>query len=129
MASNNLEVARYVDAKQNGKHLVDGNEFTYKKSPTHAEKVYYICLHTQDPNWLRRHRCGPRWQDSEEVRPAQPWHQPGAERGQRGEEDKAINAASTNHTWHDLKNLVAQFESMTTNLFMDSLIDFYNDIL
>ena len=59
MASNNLEVARYVDAKQNGKHLV------------------------------------------------------------REEEDKAINAASTNHTWHDLKNLVAQFESMATNLFMD----------
>ena len=48
MASNNLEVARYVryvDAKQNGKHLVDGNEFTYKKSPTHAEKVYYVCTH------------------------------------------------------------------------------------
>ena len=36
------------------------NEFTYKKSPTHAEKVYLLCLHTQDPNWLRRHRCGPR---------------------------------------------------------------------
>ena len=29
---------------------------------------------------------------------------------------------------HDLKNLVAQFESMATNLFMDALIDFYNDI-
>ena len=38
MASNNLEVARYVEAKQNGKHLVDGNEFTYKKSPTRAER-------------------------------------------------------------------------------------------
>ena len=29
---------------------------------------------------------------------------------------------------HDLKSLVAQFESMATNLFMESLIDFYNDI-
>ena len=48
MTSNNLEVARYVryvNAKQNGKDLVDGNEFTYKKSPTHAEKVYYVCTH------------------------------------------------------------------------------------
>ena len=40
MASNNLEVARYVDAKQNGKHLMDGNGFMYKKSRTRAEKVY-----------------------------------------------------------------------------------------
>ena len=29
---------------------------------------------------------------------------------------------------HDLKSLVAQFESMATKLFMESLIDFYNDI-
>ena len=29
---------------------------------------------------------------------------------------------------HDLKYLVAQFGSMSTSLFMDSLIDFYNDI-
>ena len=29
---------------------------------------------------------------------------------------------------HGLKNLVVQFESMATNLFMESLIDFYNDI-
>ena len=29
---------------------------------------------------------------------------------------------------HDLKNLVSQFGSMSTSLFMDSLIDFYNDI-
>ena len=40
MASNNLEVARYMDAKQNGKHLMDGNEFMYKKSHTRAVKVY-----------------------------------------------------------------------------------------
>ena len=32
MASNNLEVERYVDAKHNDKHLMDGNEFMYKKS-------------------------------------------------------------------------------------------------
>ena len=29
---------------------------------------------------------------------------------------------------HDLNSLDAQFESMATNLFMESLIDFYNDI-
>ena len=29
---------------------------------------------------------------------------------------------------HDLKSLVAQFESMATKLFMESLIDFCNDI-
>ena len=40
MASNNLEVARYMDVKQNGKHLMDGNEFMYKKSHTRAVKVY-----------------------------------------------------------------------------------------
>ena len=40
MASNNLEVARCVDAKQNGKHLMDGNGFMYKKSRTRAVKVY-----------------------------------------------------------------------------------------
>ena len=40
MASNNLEVVRYMDAKQNGKHFMDGNEFMYKKSRTCAVKVY-----------------------------------------------------------------------------------------
>ena len=47
MASNDLEeeVARYVDVKQNGKHLVDDNNFTYKKVRARAEKVYYACTH------------------------------------------------------------------------------------
>ena len=35
---------------------------------------------------------------------------------------------SSNQRKHDLKNLVNQFESMSTKVFMDSLIDFYNDI-
>ena len=53
MASNNFEVARYVDAKQNGKHLVDGNEFTYKKSRTLAEKVYYISTPEETSQGIR----------------------------------------------------------------------------
>ena len=69
-------MAKYVDVKQNGKHLLDVNKFTYKKVHRNTSR--------------------------------------NISRDQRK---------------HDLKNLVAQFESMSTKLFMDSLIvDFYNDI-
>ena len=48
-----MEVARIVNAKQNGKHLVDGNEFTYKKSPTLAEKVYYVTTPVETSRGIR----------------------------------------------------------------------------
>ena len=78
-----------------------------------------LCLHTQDPNWLRRHRAVVQGdkivkkygQQNHDTNPVQ--------KRVREEEDKAINVASTNHTWHNLKNLVARFEGMATNLFMD----------
>ena len=40
MASNDLEEeARYVDVKQNGKHLEDTNKFTYRKVRARAKKM------------------------------------------------------------------------------------------
>ena len=107
-----------MDAKQNGKHLVDGNEFTNKKSPTRAEKVYYVCTHkirigcdatavVEGDKIVKKYGQ----QHNHDTNLVQ--------KRVREEEDKAINVASTNHTWHNLKNLVARFESMATNLFMD----------
>ena len=45
MADNVLEeeVARYVDAKQNGRHLLDNSQNTYKKVRTRDDNVYYAC--------------------------------------------------------------------------------------
>ena len=45
MADNVLEeeVARYVDAKQNGRHLLDNSQNTYKKVRTRDENVHYAC--------------------------------------------------------------------------------------
>ena len=96
MASNNLEVERYVDAKQNGKHLVDGNEFTYKRSRPRAETVYYVCTHktrigcnatavVKGDKIVKKY--GQHNHDTNLV-----------QKRVREEEDKAIKAASTNHT-------------------------------
>ena len=98
MASNDLkeEVARYMDVKQNGKHLVDDNNFTYKKVPTRAEKVYYACTHknrvgcdatavVQGDKIIKKY--GQHNHDSNLV-----------QKRVREEENRAIAAASANHT-------------------------------
>ena len=45
MASQDLEeeVAVYINVKQNGKRLVDGDQYTYSKVRERADKVYYAC--------------------------------------------------------------------------------------
>ena len=47
MASQDLEeeVAVYINVKQNGKRLVDGDQYTYSKVRERADKVYYACTH------------------------------------------------------------------------------------
>ena len=85
-----------MDAKQNGKHLVDGNEFTYKKSRTRAEKVYYVCT-----NKTRIGCNATAVVEGDKIVKKYGQHNHDTNLVQkrvREEEDKAIKAASTNHT-------------------------------
>ena len=87
------------------------------RSRTRAEKVYYVCTHK-----IRIGCDATAVVQGDKIAEKYGQHNHDTNLVQkrvREEEDKAINAASTNHTWHDFKNLVAQFESMATNLFMD----------
>ena len=98
MANKDLEeeVAVYINVKQNGKRLVDGNQYTYSKVRERADKVYYACTQKKRIGCdatavvqgdLIVKKFGQHNHDTNVV-----------QKRVREEEDKAIAAAASNHT-------------------------------